>query len=126
MSSLTRFCFFSENLFKALEPALRDNRYSIQQPVADPAVAMNAYNNIQRGCAVDKTSINASTLLGIGTKVESSKATTKSPNAPKVIKYSESRVRLFVSWWSSSFKYSLSIHIHLSAPPTLRWRRELS
>jgi hypothetical protein len=65
--------------------------------MADPAVAESAYSGIQRGCAVDNTSINASTLLGRGTKVESRIANVKRPNAPNVMRYSERRVRVFVN-----------------------------
>ena len=88
----TRACFASENLFSARAPARREIKYKIQQPIADPLVAINAYNNIQLGFVVDKSSINASALLGRGTNVESSNATANSPKAPYVTKYSERRV----------------------------------
>jgi hypothetical protein len=75
----------------------------MKQPRAEPVVAINAYNGIHRGCAVDNNSINASTLLGSGTKVESSRATTNNPKGPKVMRYSKSRERVFVNWCISSF-----------------------
>ena len=68
----------------------------MQQPSAEPAVAANAYSNIQLGFVVESSNINASALLGNGTNVESSRATAKRPNAPNVIRYSERRVSRFV------------------------------
>jgi hypothetical protein len=38
----TRRCFASENLFSARAPARREIRYKIQQPIAEPLVAINA------------------------------------------------------------------------------------
>jgi hypothetical protein len=42
MRFLTRARFFSENLFSARAPARLDTKYKIQQPIAEPLVAMNA------------------------------------------------------------------------------------
>src|SRR6185369_2395495 len=94
---LTRRCFASENLFNARVPARREMRYRIQQPIAEPAVAINAYSTIQLGFVVDNKIISASALLGNGTNVESSSATANRPKAPKVIRYSERRVSHLVT-----------------------------
>ena len=52
---------------------------------------------VQLGFAVENKIINASTLLGSGTKVESSTATANRPKAPNVIRYSERRVSHLVT-----------------------------
>jgi len=48
--------------------------------------------------------ISASTLLGSGTKVESSRATAKSPKGPRAIKYSDRRAKALVIFEANKVK----------------------
>src|SRR5688500_19858876 len=54
-----------------------------------------------------RSSINASALLGNGTNVESSNATANRPIAPNVIKYSDTRVRPFVTGLRKDFNQQI-------------------
>src|ERR1051325_8021427 len=63
---LTRSCFASENLFNAPAPARRDTKYSVEESIADPTLAMNSSICIQYGFVVYNKIINAAALLGSG------------------------------------------------------------